>query len=381
MKIAVCLPSFNEVNTIDHVTRVVDSGLSEISIAYPDAQVEILNFDSDSKDGTPSAFLNTPSIAPKHSFIIARNSGKGGNILEFCKYAVENDIDYCLTMDSDVTSSTPKWITALLCPLISQEADYAVPIYKRSRFEGSSTNHFAFPVVYALTGCAVRQPIAGDFAFTNKLANKFIKNRILSANFFYNYGIDIFMTITAISSGGKVVQVDLGKKIHSSSFHKLECMFPQIAAVALMSFKNMASSDNNQLFEACSNILADKNFPHKNKALEMKERALVALKKTRSLSWCPEALIDEYLRISGSESTFESGMSKLWVKILAFWIQFYLKKNLTVEIAEKAGSELLPFFVLRAVNFWLWAEKAEVDEVETAIRMQAEKLTSKVKTL
>lgn len=381
MKIAVCLPSFNEASTIGHVAQVVDQGLSELSLTHHDVQAEILNFDSNSKDGTHAVFLDIQSIAPKHSFIITDGSGKGGNILEFCKYVVENNIDYCLTIDSDIVSITPKWITTLLEPLIFQNADYVTPIYKRSRFEGSSTNHFAFPIVYALTGCVVRQPIAGDFAFTNKIARELIGHNLSSEDFIHHYGIDIFMTIIAISLGNKVIQVDLGKKIHAQSFHKLEHMFPQIATAALMSFKNGSFSDNNQPVESSSSILTDINFPHKNRSIEMKGRALIKLEEIHNPLWCPNTLIDEYLHIARSESISEFKMSQLWVELLTFWIQYYLNKNLTAKTAEIAGSGLLPFFILRAVNFWLWAEKTGVDDVERAIQMQAEKLRSKVKAL
>lgn len=381
MKVAVCIPSFNEASTIGHVTQVVDWGLSELSLTHPDLQTEILNFDSNSKDDTPAVFLDIPSSVPKHSFIITDGSGKGGNILEFCKYVVKNNIDYCLTIDSDMTSITSKWITTLLEPLLSQDADYITPIYERSRFEGSSTNHFAFPMVYALTGCVVRQPIAGDFAFTNKIAGELIKNDLSAVDFIHHYGIDIFMTIIAISSGRKVVQVDLGKKIHAPSFHKLEYMFPQIAAAALMSFKDRSFSDNNQPIESSSNILADISFPHKNRALEMKGRMLIKLKEMHSLLWCPNTLIDGYLYATESESISEFKMSQLWVELLALWIQYHLNNHLAAGTAKRAGSELLPFFVLRAVNFWLWAEKAGVDSVETATRIQAEKLRSKIKEL
>ena len=41
----------------------------------------------------------------------------------------------------------------------------AVPVYRRNRYEGNTTNHLASPLLAAVLGVHVQQPIAGDFAF------------------------------------------------------------------------------------------------------------------------------------------------------------------------------------------------------------------------
>ncbi len=374
MRIAVCLPSFNEAKTISSITQIVDSGLSVVLLKYPDTEAKILNFDSNSTDGTVTSFLKTKTTIPKQSFII-NGAGKGKNILEFCRYAVEQKIDYCLTIDSDITSATPEWVTALLEPLLSQKKDYVTPVYDRSRFEGSSTNHFAFPFVYALTGHAIRQPIAGDFAFTGKVAKLFLENQLSSVDFIYQYGIDIFMTITAVCSGCRIDQVSLGKKIHAPSFNKLEHMFPQIAAAALLSSRHQNFVVTLSLpVEIHSDLLADLRFAHKEKALEMKASALDSLAVANSSSWCPDYIKDEYTEVASMVPISEPQMSKLWIQILTLWMRYNLNKNINTEMAQQAGNELLPFFVLRAVNFWLWAETANVSIAEEAIRRQAQQL-------
>lgn len=52
----------------------------------------------------------------------------------------------------------PIWIKRFLDPLIENGCDYVTPLYKRSRYEGSTTNHFAFPLIY-------------DYWYPNKAAN------------------------------------------------------------------------------------------------------------------------------------------------------------------------------------------------------------------
>ncbi len=48
MKIAVCLPSFNEAQNIRKITQIVDQGLTDMTVVYPNLQMEIINFDSNS---------------------------------------------------------------------------------------------------------------------------------------------------------------------------------------------------------------------------------------------------------------------------------------------------------------------------------------------
>lgn len=41
MRIAVCLPSFNEAKNIGNITRIVDQGLTDMAFIYPISQLGI----------------------------------------------------------------------------------------------------------------------------------------------------------------------------------------------------------------------------------------------------------------------------------------------------------------------------------------------------
>jgi glycosyltransferase involved in cell wall biosynthesis len=380
MKIAVCLPSFNEAQNIRNITQVIDSGLTALSVQYPQAQLEIVNFDNNSSDGTSNIFLETETQNSKQSFIID-GVGKGRNILEFCKYAVNNSIDYCLTIDSDITSANPDWIIKLINPLVNKDANYVAPVYERSRFEGSSTNHFAFPLIYAITGYSVRQPIAGDFSFTRSIAKAILENKLAKNELIQEYGIDIFMTLTVIGIGEKIIQVDLGRKIHSPSFNKLEYMFPQVATAALISLSSIKlTRSNHQESNIKNNIKPDSNlqFLHKEYALKMMQNALNELQEVGSFDWADAKLTKSFIDVISENNIYEEKISDIWTSLLTKWISHFLKSNLTPNLARKAGKELLPFFVLRATTFWIWSETREASDVEIAIQKQAEVLKTKV---
>jgi glycosyltransferase involved in cell wall biosynthesis len=118
MKIAVCLPSYNEASNIQNITKVVDQGLVNLLLKENSLDAVIVNVDSDSSDGTNRLFKETETIHQKHSIVVDGEGGKGKNILEFCRYAAKNDIDYCVTIDTDITSADPEWVVKLVLPMI-----------------------------------------------------------------------------------------------------------------------------------------------------------------------------------------------------------------------------------------------------------------------
>lgn len=380
MKIAICLPSLNEAKNIRNITEIVDRGLSDFVDGNSGYSVEIVNVDSNSDDSTPDIFLNTNTKFTKKSIVIKDVRGKGRNILEFCKYVINNKIDYCLTIDTDIVSGNPEWISKMLTPLIYKDSIYVTPVYQRSRFEGSSTNHFACPMIYALTGKFIRQPIAGDFAFTNEVAEAIYKNDILNKDSILCYGIDIFMTVTAIKMGGKITQVLLGKKQHSPSFNKLEYMFPQISSGALLTLQTDINYRDFNMDDLDSNILHSTEFPHKNAAIEMKHKHIKILEK-KDFNWLSNDLKDNYISLINSESDNNDLVSNLWVDILIMWFNFFKVSGINSLESNKAGEDLLPFFVLRATHFWFWSETVDSFETEQSIVVQAKNLRDKIKKI
>lgn len=375
MKIAVCLPSYNEASNIQNITKIVDQGLVNVLGKENELEAVIVNVDSDSSDDTNKLFEQTETVNQKHSIIVVGEGGKGKNILEFCRYVVDHNIDYCITIDTDITSADPEWILKLVMPMVEDEAVYVTPLYERSRFEGSSTNHFTFPLLYALTGQVVRQPIAGDFGFTLQIAREMLNSDLAKTEAVQKYGIDIFMTITAIRTGNYIANVNLGKKIHAPSFNKLEYMFPQIAASVLMSstaqFPNLRPASIGDE----SNILPNLNFNHREAAEEMNKRAKDEL-ETIKLNWVDREIVDNFIQSTMSQVD----MVNLWTDLVVSWFN-YFRQSSGDEKAIQAGQELLPFFVFRATSFWFWAETVEVADVERTIRQQAELLRDKFKTV
>lgn len=365
MRIYVCIPSLNEARTIGSVTKLVDQGLKEFSLSCGESiEAKIINIDSSSEDSTPYVFNSTETFFTKQSIILSEPRGKGKNLLEFIDIASREDASFCLTIDADIHSANPSWISELLKPIVNGQADFVTPLYARSRFEGSSTNHFAYPIVLATTGVSVRQPIAGDFAFNSSLLS--VVQSLKIPEVARGYGIDIFLSLAALTHGLRHKQVALGEKMHNPSFDKLEDMFPQIAAAALSILREVNVEPTILMNDtvSISNIASTQSFPHKEAAKIMRKRSLLQLSSINAdkWGWVPSDIVKRQLDDTDVQL-------KDWVSILFAWIEYGLKnKNIDATILAK---QLLPFFVLRATSFWFSSENMTAEEVENQIRDQA----------
>jgi hypothetical protein len=223
-KIVVGIPSFNEADSITFVTKQVDKGLQNY---FKSEEKVIINTDNNSPDNTGKVFLKTKTKTPKiYISTPAGVRGKGNNLRNFFLKIKDLKATAAMTVDADIKNITPEWVKCLLNPVINHY-DFVTPIYNRHKFDASITNHLCYPLVYGLLGYNIRQPIGGDFGFSKRLVEYWIRQRWPKSA--RNFGIDIFMTLNAIKFGGRLAQVNLGTKIHKPSAPKLDPMFLEVA--------------------------------------------------------------------------------------------------------------------------------------------------------
>jgi glycosyltransferase involved in cell wall biosynthesis len=211
-EVVVGIPSFNESENIAYPTDVASRGLIE---SFKDKKSVIINVDNHSTDGTKEAFLGTPTRIPKIYISTQKGvKGKGNNFRNLFEAAVELNARAIIVVDADLKSITPHWIRYLGEPLMGR-FDYVAPIYARHKYDGSITNHIAYPMLRSLFGIRVRQPIGGDFGFSGKLARAFLSEKLWNEKIAH-FGIDIWMTTIAIARRFNICQAFLGTpKVHN----------------------------------------------------------------------------------------------------------------------------------------------------------------------
>ncbi len=223
--ILVGIPSFNNARTIGHVVRAVQAGLAKY---FPDQKAVIVDSDGGSTDSTIEiarsatvedfqAILLQHRVSPLFRLATPYSGipGKGSAFRLIFEIADALNVKACAVVDSDLRSITPEWIELLLKPVLNHGFDYVAPLYHRHKYDGTITNSIIYPLTRSLYGKRVRQPIGGDFGFSGKLARFFLTKDVWQTDV-AKYGIDIWMTTTAIANGFKVAQSFLGAKIHDT---------------------------------------------------------------------------------------------------------------------------------------------------------------------
>ena len=209
--IVIGIPSLNEASTISSVVSTVNLGLSRVN----NVTAVIINADNDSKDGTKEAFLSTKTLFPKKYINSGKSRiGKGYNMLNVLRIAARMDAD-CIFFDADLRSIKPEWILKYLKAL-EDGFDFISPSYMRSKNAATVTNHLIYPIFRGILGVDIRQPIGGDIALSKNLV-KFILQQleINPPNFnITGFGIDSYISCSALAYKGKICNVNLGKKVH-----------------------------------------------------------------------------------------------------------------------------------------------------------------------
>lgn len=227
--IIVGIPSYNEADCISVPTDTASRGLQEY---FPRSKSVIINVDNNSSDGTRDAFMDTPTKVPKIYISTPEGvKGKGNNLRNLFKAAIELNAQAVAVVDADLKSITPQWIQYLVEPLMGR-FDYVSPIYLRHKYDGTITNHIAYPMIRTLGGLRVRQPIGGDFGFSGRAARAFLAEKLWTDKT-GNFGIDIWMTTIAVARQFNVCQAFLGTpKIHrpKDPAGDLAPMFTQVVA-------------------------------------------------------------------------------------------------------------------------------------------------------
>ncbi|MBK7927531.1 MAG: glycosyl transferase family 2 [Bryobacterales bacterium] len=223
--IVIGIPSYNNARTIGHVVRAAVAGLQKY---FPQYRSIIINSDGGSKDGTPQAvlgveaadprllLLNTPlSGVHRLSFPYHGVPGKGSAFRMIFQMASDLNARACCVVDSDLRSITPEWIDLLVRPVLHSDFDFVAPYYHRHKYDGTITNSIIYPLTRALYGPRIRQPIGGDFGLSTAMVRRYLQHEDWESDV-ARFGIDIWMTTTAVAESFRVCQAFLGAKLHDA---------------------------------------------------------------------------------------------------------------------------------------------------------------------
>ena len=225
--IMVGIPSFKNAATIGYVVRAAQAGLVQY---FPDLKPVVVNSDAGSPDGTQRVVVETEPPDYVEQILLVRPTnrldrvsltypeidgvgGKGAALRTIFEMAAALEVQALVVVDSDLRSIVPEWIELLAGPIVKGGYDFVAPLYARYKYDGTITNTVTYPMTRALYGHRLRQPIGGDFGVSGDLVRHYLGQDDWTDDV-SKFGIDIWMTTSALTGGFAVCQTRLGAKVH-----------------------------------------------------------------------------------------------------------------------------------------------------------------------
>ncbi|AEC51385.1 dolichyl-phosphate mannoosyltransferase related protein [Pyrococcus sp. NA2] len=366
MRVVVGIPSYNNADTIGHVVRMAAEGLKR----YFGGGI-IVNSDGGSTDGTRDVVLSTkvPEGVEVYSFVYKWPiPGKGSAMKEIMEFAKEKDAEAVVFVDSDLRSITPEWIYKFAKP-IEEGYDFVAPLYLRHKWDGTITNNIAYPMTASLYGLDVRQPIGGDFGISARMIDIYLEDEEIWKTDVARFGVDIFLTTTAIARKKKIVQVSLGMKIHNPKdpAASLGPMFNQVVGTLFMLMKKYEDiwRDVREIRPAETWGEEVKGEPEEVKvSLDLlKQRSRELFEKNRDI--LKKALTSEvFEEVERALKSFEFP-DDLWARVLFDGAVAY--KNGVIKNAES----LIPLYFAKTADFVIKTWDMPTIEAEKLVRKRA----------
>jgi glucosylglycerate synthase len=216
--IVVGLPSYNNAGTVGPVVDAVRAGLQKY---FGGQRAVLVNTDAGSTDQTPAevgrADWDGPRLLAEHECPPAERlavpfhgvPGRGAAHQTILEIAALLGARACLLVAADDRGMSPEWMDRLLRPILEADHDYVMPLYQRHRYDGTLTTGLLAPLVRALWGRRIRQPLGGEVALSGRFVAHLCQEDGWSGDQ-VRHGIDLWALATAITEQFSVCEAWLG---------------------------------------------------------------------------------------------------------------------------------------------------------------------------
>jgi hypothetical protein len=216
-ELAVCLLTYNNAATVPAVTAAVRAGLERHFAGTP---AVLVNADAGSSDGTPESLAGAglPAVLLRYDAPITERAavpfhgvpGRNSGLRLAIQAAQRLGARAVIVLEADVISVTDEWIPHLAGPLAQDKADLVVPAYARHRYDGTITNLLLAPLIQALYGRRLRQPLPGSLGLSARLVEHLLAHP--QWRWRGRETTDVWIVGTAIAEGFSIWEAWLGPR-------------------------------------------------------------------------------------------------------------------------------------------------------------------------
>jgi len=249
--LVVGIPFYDEEDSIGGVVEAAVAGLKEY---YPDKESVLLCVGSP-RGGQALEKVRQVGKAerngvPVYGFLLKDRelNGRGWSIRAMMEFAAELHA-HLIVLSADLLPTSNSgheggfgrdWVHRLAHPVLDSNIDLVIPRYVYHYLDCVTQSHLAYPLITAVFGTRIRQPITGEYGISYRLLRTCLREYTDWSADTGTYGFDPWLTMTAIVTGAQVCEVRMGLKFHKPNPGKIKLTFIQIAGSL---FEQIATKD------------------------------------------------------------------------------------------------------------------------------------------
>jgi glucosylglycerate synthase len=142
----------------------------------------------------------------------------------------------CAVVASDLSATTVDWVSLLLQPVIEHQFDLVAPCYARHPFEGMINRAIVYPLVRALYGKQIRNPMGPDFGISARLLLRITGSSRTRLHTLPSLAAE------AVTNGMPICQSHLGTRLYAApDFTNLSSLLAQVLGPLFLDVEKYAA--------------------------------------------------------------------------------------------------------------------------------------------
>ncbi len=214
--ILVGLATLNNAATIIDVVRAVNASFTR---DFPRLRTVLINSDGGSTDGTPeliraASFTEGDVVQTSHSLrtlhrVVAPYHGLPGKHTALRTVFAAGALAQAkalVVIDPSGPATTADRVTELIAPIIRSDVEFLAPRYRRHPRDGVLITQLVRPLVRALYGVALDEPLGAEFACSGRFASHCLEQEIWNHDA-ARFATDLWLRTEAVAEGFAVGQI------------------------------------------------------------------------------------------------------------------------------------------------------------------------------
>jgi glucosylglycerate synthase len=214
--ILVGLPTLNNAATVVDVVRAVHGCFTR---DFPRLRTVLINSDGGSTDGTPdlirdASFSEADMVQTSHSLrtlhrVVAPYHGLPGKHTALRTVFAAGELiqaKVVVVIDPAGPATSVERVTELISPIAGGDVEFLAPRYRRHPRDGVLITQFVRPLVRALYGVGLDEPLGAEFACSGRFASHCLEQDVWSHEA-ARFGIDLWLRTEALAKRFMVGQI------------------------------------------------------------------------------------------------------------------------------------------------------------------------------